>query len=67
LKNTLAELDQSLFEVTRKTYEGIVELGHYRETLTDFLAGETLAPVTCPQCLLVQHRFGQQLLQPGMA
>ena len=39
---SLAELDQSLFEVVRSTYENIVELGHYRETLTDFLDGEAL-------------------------
>ena len=41
---TLAELDKSLFEVVRKTYEAIIELNHYRQILTDFLAGENLAP-----------------------
>jgi len=40
----LAELDKSLFEVVRKTYEAIIELNHYRQILTDFLAGEDLAP-----------------------
>lgn len=41
---TLAELDKSLFEIVRKTYEKIAELNHYRQILTDFLAGEDLAP-----------------------
>ncbi len=42
---TLAEYDQPLYEVVNQTYEDIFELIHYREVLTSFLAGETLAPV----------------------
>jgi hypothetical protein len=42
---TLAEYDHPLYEVVNQTYEVIIELMHYRETLTSFLARETLAPV----------------------
>lgn len=42
---TLAEHDQALYKVVNEAYEEIFELIHYRETLTAFLAGESLAPV----------------------
>jgi hypothetical protein len=41
---TLAEYDQTLYKVVSETYGEILELIHYRETLTSFLAGESLAP-----------------------
>ena len=41
---TLAEYDQKLYEIINETYDEIFELIHYRETLTQFLAGEAMAP-----------------------
>lgn len=41
---TLAEYNQTLYKVVNETYGEIFDLIHYRETLTSFLAGESLAP-----------------------
>lgn len=41
---TLAEYDEALYKVVNETYEEIFELIHYRETLTSFLAGESVTP-----------------------
>lgn len=41
---TLAEYDEALYNVVNETYEEIFELIHHRETLTSFLAGESVAP-----------------------
>jgi hypothetical protein len=43
--STLAEYDQALYKVVNEAYGEIFELIHYRETLTSFLAGESIAPV----------------------
>lgn len=41
---TLAEYNEALYNVLNETYKEIFELIHYRETLTSFLAGESVAP-----------------------
>lgn len=41
---TLAEYNQKLYKIINETYSEIFELIHYRETLTEFLAGEAIAP-----------------------
>lgn len=40
----IASLDKELFLSIHSTYEEIIELTHYRDTMIDYLAGEELAP-----------------------
>ncbi len=40
----IAALDKKLFLSIHSTYEEIIELTHYRDTMIDYLAGEELSP-----------------------
>jgi len=39
---SLAEVDAKLFHSVKNTYENLIELAHFRQTLTTWLAGESL-------------------------